>query len=529
MAKWPTSKGEESQRAEKEVEQLRAAKVIEAEEAEATAKELRKEIDIVKRARALFTAGMIDYPDVKKVRVGDMFVSQPQMTDENKWTVLQALFGDGGDNTPHRDHFRGRIVDHEGRVIDDQYPVVRWVEAFSAAGLKGVSAKGAREAVKEWAMMNERNDLINHVEARIPEWDGKERMRTKLIEMFDCRDTELNRDFGQYFWLSLYSRVMMPGSLAPIVLSLFGAQGCGKSRFSKAICKIITGNEDADSVQLNLDGDKLEFLRNITGQSVIASVGEMTGFTRGDLNKIKDFITRPGDQMHYKFEGTFNQMRQWITVMDGNRYEGMQRDDSGNRRFYPMFCGQLPDKLGKPAWRSDFAVSDSDWESFEDEVWQLMAEAAHWFDENGLGAYEHFVVEVIKAVKDFSNAEMERDSGTIGDDVFEVYLVPMLKEGPKCEWQKQGEDKKCVGVRTGEFKRFFMDNLKHVRPNWKHLRNKMYSLGAVEHVFSGGYTGYLFPKFESIADFNKRLGEMDYKDDGEEGNREEGKPVHEQF
>lgn len=509
---WTTSEGEESQRAEKSMEQLRAAKLIEAEEAEANALALRKEKDIVKRARTLFTAGMIDYPDVKKVRVGDMFVTQPQITDENKKAVLDALFKDE-DALPRHDLFRGRVVDHLGIIVDDHYPVLGWIETFSAAGLKGVSAKGAREFLREWAFQNKQNDLIRYVEKRLPEWDGKERMRTKLIEVFECQETDLNKEFGQYFWLSLYARVMMPGALAPIVLSLFGAQGCGKSRFGKELARIITGNEEADSVQLNLDTKTIDFLRDITGHSVVAAVGEMTGFNRGDLNKIKDFVTRGADPMHHKFEGHFVQQRQWITVLDGNKYEGLQRDETGNRRFYPMFCGQLPDYLGKPDWRKDFKVAEEVWVTLEEEVWQIMAEAAQWFEDHGENGYTAFVGDVIRGVMQFSNAEMSRDSGTISDDVFEVYLVPSLKECAKFVWQrKSGES--CVGLRVGEFKKYFMDKHKHVRPNWRHLKNKMTSLGGVEHAFSGGYMGYLFPDYKTIAEFEERIGTKDFDDGG---------------
>jgi hypothetical protein len=511
MEDWEEQSIENETAALQDVEHVKAAKLIAVEEASSVASAIRShEGDIVKRARKLFSAGFIQYPDVKSVRKNDMFVNQPVMTDENKVTVLNALFEGIDEAIPHRDHFRGRIVDHEGRIIDDHYPVVRWIQAFSAAGLKGVSAKAARDVVKEWALDQERNDLINYVENRIPEWDETPRMDTALIDLFQTFDTPLNRDFGKYFWLSLYSRIMMPGSLAPMVLSLFGTQDCGKSYFGKLICRVLTGNAEADTVQLNLDGEKLEFLREITGQSVVASVGEMTGFTRGDLNKIKDFITRTSDKMHYKFEGTFDQQRQFIIMMDGNKYEGLQRDDTGNRRLYPMFCGQLPDYLGQPAWRADFAA---DFTSFEPRLWQLMAEAAAWFDEHGEEGYNLFVRSVVKQVFEFSKNEMAGDRGTIRDDIMDVYLVPMLKECEKVLWKRHSSPP-CVGVKTGVLKRHFMDTLRHVKPNWKHLKNKMLALGAVEHAFTGGYAGYLFPKFETLEAFVAGIGELAFDDGG---------------
>lgn len=210
--------------------------------------EIRKIPDIVKRARRLFEAQQIQFKDVKKVRSGDAFITQPLPTDTNKFIVLNSMF-EGEDDMPHHDLFRGRIVDHEGIIIDDHYPVVHWVEAFDAAQLRGVPAKTARESIKEWALARKRNDLINYVETKLPEWDKTPRLETKLIEMFDCRENDLNKLVSKYFWLSLYSRVMIPGSLAPIVLSLFGAQGCGKSRFTKRLAQIITGNEETDTLQ----------------------------------------------------------------------------------------------------------------------------------------------------------------------------------------------------------------------------------------------------------------------------------------
>ncbi|HKR39820.1 MAG TPA: VapE domain-containing protein [Paraburkholderia sp.] len=418
---------------EQEFEDERVRRVAQENEAADAAAQMRKEPNIVKRAAMLFRAQEIKYPDCKKSMSNGQLITQALMTDQNKKAVLDALFK-GERAAPHRDHFKGRIVDHAGKIIDDHYPVFEWVEAFAAGGLKGVNTKGAREVLKEYALADERNDLIDKFKDKLPVWDRTPRMRTKLIEMFEARDTTLNQDFGQYFWLSLYCRVTMPGSLAPIVLSLFGAQGCGKSRFTSHLCQIITGIAESDSIQLNLDGDRIEFLRNITGNSVIAAIGEMTGFTRADLGKIKDFVTRQSDMLHYKFEGTFTQPRQWIAVMDGNKYEGLQRDDTGNRRFYPMFCGQLPDRDGKVDWRQDFVVKQEHWDTFEEEVWQIMAECAHWLaekGENGKREYEKFVSETVKAVMVFNAIEREHDSGTTRDPDIETYLTDAILAAPK--------------------------------------------------------------------------------------------------
>lgn len=500
-----------------------ARRLAEAEETADKVAEIRKEPDIVKRAKKLFSAQQIQFKDVKKVRQHDTFITQPLMTDENKLVVLNALF-DGEDDIPHRDHYRGRIVDHEDKIIDEFYPVTRLVEAFSAGGLKGVSLKAAREVIKEFALDHERNDLIDRLEKKIPEWDGKPRMKKKLIDLFELRDTPLIQNVGQYFWLSLYNRVMIPGSLAPIAIALIGAQGCGKSLFAKKLCQVITGNDEADSVQLNLDGDWMEFLRAITGNSVIATVGEMAGFTRADTNKIKDITTRVADQMHYKFEGTFTQQRQWIMMLDGNKYE-LQRDETGNRRFMPLFCGQLEDVGGQPRWRQDFEAIFDDKERdicFEDDVWQIMAECAEWMDENGESGYGAFVREVVRQVLEFNKGEMAAERGIVVDGDIETYLDAALRK-VKLEIvnMRDGSGKTCVRVDRIELLDMIhgLSNGKaRIHPNG--LRKAMAARGADE-VKPMGVQKYRFAKLADQKAFDAMLTARSPSLDDEETKVEE--------
>ncbi|OJA71527.1 hypothetical protein BGV72_30460 [Burkholderia ubonensis] len=414
------SESDELIEANRSIEESRAPQAAVTAATEERATRARKEPDIVKRAAAL--ALDIQFKDLKKVRQGDMYIQQPLMTDENKLVVLNALFA-GERDKPHRDLFCGRIVDHEGKVIDEFYPVTRWVEAFSASGLKGVQLKAAREAIKEYALDDERNDLIDRVKARLPEWDGTPRMRTKLIELFREKNDTFHQNCSQYFWLSLYARVMMPGSLAPMMLSIFGPQGCGKSRFTQTLCKIIMCDPEADTTPLNMDGDRLHFLRAITGQSIIANAGEMTGYTRADLNKIKDFITRQSDSLNFKYEGELHQPRQFIIVMDGNKMDGVFRDETGERRIILWVCGRQDDEQGRITYAPNFKVAQHHWDSLEDEVWQIMAECAAWMDENGVKKYEEFVSEVVQQVNKSNEETKSKGNGVISDPVVETFFA----------------------------------------------------------------------------------------------------------
>jgi Virulence-associated protein E len=505
---------EEATSAESEARQIKLRVVEKEVEGDATEQRIRDlETDLIKRAKALAGVSAFAFPDFKSVRSGDMFVQQPLPSDDNRWVAFEGLFGKHEVredlNRPHVDTFRGRLVDWKSRIVDDRWPVVELVRALAAAGLKGHSADQVRKAFKEWALLSQYNDLIKKFEKRVPEWDGVERMEMSLIELFRCFDTELNRAFSKYFWLSLYNRVTNPGCRAEMVLSLFGAQNAGKSYFSKLICQIITGDKNADSVQLDLSGDKMEFLREITGNSIVANVGEMTGFTRGDLNKIKDFISRSGDNMHYKYEGHFTQMRQWVTILDGNKYEGLQRDDTGNRRFYPMFVGQLPDVHGQPAWSDTFKA---DFSGFEDKVWQMMAECRAWMKaEGGAAGYNDYVNSVIPMVAAFSRNEMSKDRGTIKDEPLDVFLIPALNVCKVIELQRRKNT--GVWLSTGEIvTKVALTSRNKCDVKMNHLPPKMALLGA-EPCMINNVKGYLFRNVMTKDELVKHLRGPDTEED----------------
>lgn len=467
------------------------------------------EPNLVKRARAIKALQGFQWPVTEQKTAGGMTLLKATSCDGNRVHALSVIFGEDTENgRPHIDTFRGRFVDHVGHLVDDRYSMVPLINAMNAAGLEAQPIIGVRNAFKEWAMQVKVNDLILQFEKRIPEWDGVERIETRLMDLFQTFDTKLNREFGIYFWLSVYNRIMNPGCLAPIVLSLFGAQNAGKSRFSNEICRVVMNDKNASSVQLDLSSNSLEFLREITGNSVVANIGEMTGFTRGDLNKIKDFVTRTSDKMHYKYEGHFEQLRQWVSVLDGNKYEGLQRDDTGNRRFYPMFLGQLPDKDGQPAWAEDFEVDYTDFEAL---FMQCMAECRAWMASKGMKAYDAYVRATAKRVFEFSISEMKGDRGTIRDDNMDVFLKPALKicNGIALERTKN----KGWFIYTYEIvNKIGVISRNRCDVKMNHLPNKMAVLGG-ESVMINNQKGYIFRTCPDKPDFLKLLGGSDSDDD----------------
>jgi hypothetical protein len=452
--------------------------------------------DIVARAKALAMHYPPDFREVKSVGGAGSQMTAPLNTDLNIMVAFDCLFGEGT-GRPYFDTFKGLNMSWTGEPIDQDFNLRPLIEAMHVFRIPNPSFEKVERLFHRFARQKKINSLIERMNVMVPEWDRLSRMETALIRLFESFDTDLNRQFGQYFWLSLYNRAMQPGCNAPIVLALFGSGGIGKSYFGTLISREMIGSESADSVPLEWTRDFNDFLRDITGKSVIANVAEMAGFTRADMTKIKSLTTRTMDVMNEKFEKSIKQLRQWVMIMDGNEYAGLQRDETGNRRFYPMFVGQLPfDTRGQVQWRNDFYVN---FDSFRDDFWQLMAESKAWMEEHGMHGYQRLVADTEKKVKAFSEEEMRMDRGTIRDDDMDMYMAPalaivepMFAKKLRAHVTDEGEgksgrvtNKQGAIVPVGDMRNALaVASGRNMRIIPSHMKNKLTSIGARSDVYA---------------------------------------------
>jgi hypothetical protein len=261
-------------------------------------------------------------------------------------------------------------------------------------------------------------------------------------------------------------------------------------------------------------------LRAITGHSIVANVGEMIGFKQADMGKVNDFITGTMDNFDFKYFPNIDQKRQWIIMMDGNSYKGVQRDENGNRRFYPMFVGQLPDENRQPAWEEKFKI---DFTGFKERIWQILAECRAWLKANGDDKYQAFVDNVTVEVADFNSYERTHDRGTIRDDDLDDVLV--LSIGIALKRYIPAGANKGTWIASAELHGSIKKYNKSIRISSKSLKQKMIALGA-RHTCSvrgggaskiGYIIGYVFDD-ETPEQLVIRLGLKDddnAKDSGE--------------
>lgn len=424
--------------------EIRAANfALKEEKLDADWEVIQSEPDLLKRVRLinkLIGIDLFDAGNVVAKKSGDSFVSVPNNDYENARVATEAMFY--GRYRPYFDEFKGRYVSHEGTTLDaDSYDAFNQIKALRLLGLPKCEPAKALSIMRDVA----KNTVVNSVALRVHSilegvvWDGVPRIESYLETLFGCIGTKYTDAVSKYWFLALYNRVTNPGCLAPITLSLIGAQNNGKSYFYELTTRYVLQDKFATAVPFNVTHDMNRSLRNIIGKTIIATNAEMAGFGKAQMETLKDFLTRTVDTVDFKFENSVTVPRQFVTVADGNSYEGFQRDATGNRRMFPLFVGQLPMESGQYKWREGYQV---DFDQYTEEIfWQLMAECRDWFAKHGQMGYLEMVRETIKLVAEFNKGEIDSYRGHTRDDfidlmfdealtnVSKTYLPPLVGRG----------------------------------------------------------------------------------------------------
>jgi hypothetical protein len=377
----------------------------------------------------------------QRIQAGGTVPMGPENTEVNLYRFFDALFVGGKIDELHYDTSRRMLVDENGVVVDDAWAARDLMDAARKVKFKGLSSDTVIKALRVWALDFKFNDITERVKAKLAniQWDEDERLERFLIDTFQCADTSENRLFSKYWCLSLYNRVMNPGCRAPIAMALFGGMDAGKSYFQKLICEELLFNADAAPVEFDPARKTLDLFRDIYGNSIIASIPEMTGFGKSDLRKMKAFMTGTTDTFDQKYGFSSAWPRQFIVVMDGNSYSGLWRDDDdadangesqGERRFFPIFAYEIPASTSAIRWRVDKDLKlpylNDGGAQFREDLWQVMKECETFMKLFGDYAYDKLVSETSRMVRDFSKREKDAGQGTVRDKTFDEHFPSVL-------------------------------------------------------------------------------------------------------
>jgi hypothetical protein len=173
-------------------------------------------------------------------------------------------------------------------------------------------------------------DSALEIIARLPAWDGVERVFRLAPDVLRTKNTEYHRDAGAYLMLTLAMRMSNANETdVQGTVILRGAQYCGKSHFIKSLPLGMS------HTTLQLRNDLKEMTRRIQGHTVI-DLDEMAGIKTAGSENIKTFISASIDawRKHYaEFDESIP--RRCIMVGSTNATD-LLRDPSGGRRWLPL-------------------------------------------------------------------------------------------------------------------------------------------------------------------------------------------------
>lgn len=198
-------------------------------------------------------------------------------------------------------------------------------------GLPKLGKQSVVDAVIAVANMDRRNEALAYLQGL--EWDGTQRLSQFFQDCFGADDSEYTRCVGMNFWTSLVARIARPGCKVDTMIVLEGPQGAGKS---KAL-SIIGGNWFAEAHESPTTKD---FYLNLAGKLVV-EIGEMDSFSRAEVTKVKQVITCQTDRYRAPYERrSADHPRRCVFAGTTNR-DDWNRDETGARRFWPIFCTDI--------------------------------------------------------------------------------------------------------------------------------------------------------------------------------------------
>jgi hypothetical protein len=201
---------------------------------------------------------------------------------------------------------------------------------------------------------------------RTSRWDGVPRLDTWLSRYLGARDNSYNRLVGRKWLIQAVARGLTPGCKADNVLVLEGKQGAQKS----TALRVLGGNGRFFTDQLpdNLGDKDASIAMN---GAWIVEMADLHSLPKTRVTTLKAFITRQVDRFRPPYGKNLIDTPRRSVLAGTTNEKGYLVDETGNRRFWPVACGD--DEEGAP-------VIALRMRALRDDVDQLWAEAVAAYD-----------------------------------------------------------------------------------------------------------------------------------------------------
>ena len=308
-----------------------------------------------------------------------------------------------------KDIFSSRILVRDGVPWDRKFetPDRIWTDTDDA-GLRwylesnyGItSTNKIIDGVNLIAEENAENKVTTRLQST--QWDGEKRLETLFIDYLGCEDNVYTREVSKKSLVAAVRRAIYGGIKWDNMPILIGPQGVGKSTFLK-----ILGMDWYNDSLVNVEGkDACELIQG----SWILEMGELSSLRKSELNLVKNFLSRTDDIFRASYGRRAQKYPRRCAFFGTANDTNFLRDETGNRRFWPIDCF-----IHKP--------KKSIFNDLKDELEQIWAEACE------LAKNEFYSLVLSKEAEKIAKEEQEAHSE---DNVFKGIILDYLdKKIPK--------------------------------------------------------------------------------------------------
>ena len=308
-----------------------------------------------------------------------------------------------------KDIFASRILVRDGVPWDRKFetPDRIWTDTDDA-GLRwylesnyGItSTNKIIDGVNLIAEENAENKVATRLQST--QWDGEKRLETLFIDYLGCDDNAYTREVSEKSLVAAVRRAIFGGIKWDNMPILIGPQGVGKSTFLK-----ILGMDWYNDSLVNVEGkDACELIQG----SWILEMGELSSLRKSELNLVKNFLSRTDDIFRASYGRRAQKYPRRCAFFGTANDTNFLRDETGNRRFWPIDCF-----IYKP--------KKSIFNDLKDELEQIWAEACE------LAKNKFYSLVLSKEAEKIAKEEQEAHSE---DNVFKGIILDYLdKKIPK--------------------------------------------------------------------------------------------------
>ena len=198
-------------------------------------------------------------------------------------------------------------------------------------GLTRVGTKTANEAATYVAKSDVRNECKEWLLSR--QWDGILRLETFMSDAFGTPQDAYHAAVSRNWLISIVARVLRPGCKVDTMPVFEGSQGAGKS----SALALLGGKWFVECHESVLSKD---FYQVLDGHMLV-EISEMHSFTKSEVERVKGVISCQVDRYRAPYDRRAESHPRAAVLSGTTNRDDWHRDDTGGRRFWPIFCHEI--------------------------------------------------------------------------------------------------------------------------------------------------------------------------------------------